>query len=102
MERTNNIETTLTIVRLAVNHLEMQVNSQLTNLSTIQEAKHQQLNQTIRYLDTQIHVLRVLVSAQSSKITVEFHETLASVPFLLSPSICILFQQLCFSTFLLF
>jgi hypothetical protein len=46
-ERTNNIEITLTIVHLAVNHLETQVNSQLPNLSTIQEAKHQRLNQTI-------------------------------------------------------
>jgi hypothetical protein len=39
-EHTNNIETTLTIVHLPVNHLETQINSQLIKLSTIQEAKH--------------------------------------------------------------
>ncbi len=79
--RTTAVESSLTILRFIVTRLESHLHDQVNSLSTTHKLKHQQLNQRIRHLDTQVQTFHRFVSTQISELIVSsFHDTCLPPP----------------------
>lgn len=79
INRTTHLESTLSTLQTKLNTLEVNFTDKITTISTANERKFQQLEHSVKHLDTQLHDFHQSVSKQISELTKELRTTLATL-----------------------